>query len=127
MANSLELRSPFLSYNLFKYISNLDPKEKFNAFSKKKLLKKIANRYVPNKIINQKKRGFNAPVSYWMNTQFSQIFKDLLNSQNIKTIFNTSKIEILLEENKNINKDYGNELFNIFCLAIWMNNNKLNI
>ncbi len=127
MANSLELRSPFLNYNLFKYISDLHPKEKFNAFYKKKLLKKIAKRYVPNKIINQKKRGFNAPVSYWMNNQFNQIFRDLLNCQKIKSIFNTSKIEILLEENKNDYKDYGNELFNIFCLAIWINNNKLNI
>ena len=62
-----------------------------------------------------------------MNNQFNQIFRDLLSCQKIKSIFNTSKIEILLEENKNDYKDYGNELFNIFCLAIWINNNKLNI
>ena len=36
MANSLELRSP-LSYDLFKYISNLDPHEKFHAFNKKNI------------------------------------------------------------------------------------------
>ena len=34
MANSLELRSPFLSYNLFKYICDLDPKQKFKSFQK---------------------------------------------------------------------------------------------
>ena len=127
MANSLELRSPFLNYNLFKYVSNLSPKEKFNAFSKKHLLKKISKRYIPNKIINQKKRGFNAPVSNWINNQFNQAFRDHLNSSKIKSIFNTSKIEVVLKENKNNYKDHGNELFNIFCLAIWINNNKLKI
>ena len=127
MANSLELRSPFLSYELFKYMSDLDPQQKYKAFNKKKILKDTAKRYLPEKIINQKKRGFNAPISHWMNTVFNQKFNDLLNSQSIKQLFNTKEIEKILVENKKNNKDYGNELFNIFCLAIWINNNKLNI
>ncbi len=126
MANSLELRSPFLSFNLFEYMSNLDPKEKFDSFNKKNILKKIANMYLPNKLIKQKKRGFNAPVSLWFNNEFGNHFKDLLYSENVKKIFNTSQIEFLLKQNNN-NKDNGNQLFNIFCLAIWINNNKIKI
>lgn len=127
MANSLELRSPFLSYELFKYMSDLDPQQKYKAFNKKKILKDIAKRYLPEKIINQKKRGFNAPISDWINNVFNQKFYDLLNSQRMKQLFNTKEIEKILVKNKKNNKDYGNELFNIFCLAIWINNNKLNI
>ena len=127
MANSLELRSPFLSYNLFKYMSELDPKQKFKSFEKKFLLKNIAKKYLPKKIINQKKRGFNAPVSNWMNNEFNQNLKDLLNSQKVKQLFNIKEVEKILVENKNNNRDHGNTLFNIFCLAIWINNNKLNL
>ena len=127
MANSLELRSPFLSYDLFNYMSELDPKDKFDAFNKKKILKKIAKKYLPEKIINQKKRGFNAPVSNWLNSRFKNTLKDLLYSDNIKSLFNISRIEKILKENENANRDYGNELFNIFCLAIWINNNKLKL
>lgn len=127
MANSLELRSPFLSYDLFDYMSKLDPKDKFDPFNKKKILKQVAKKYLPQKIIHQKKRGFNAPVSNWLNTKLNKTLKDLLYSENIKTLFNVSRIETMLKENENTNKDYGNELFNIFCLAIWINNNKLNI
>ena len=127
MANSLELRSPFLSYEIFKYMCNLDPKEKFQDFNKKKILKNIAKRYLPKQIINQKKRGFNAPISYWMNTEFNQKLNDLLNSQSVKELFNLNEVEKIITENKKSDKDYGNELFNIFCLAIWINNNKLNI
>lgn len=126
MANSLELRSPFLSYDLFEYMSNLDPKEKFNSFNKKKILKKVAKKYIPEKLIRQKKRGFNAPVSQWINKKFGNYFKDLLYSDSLKKIFNTSQIELMLKENKE-RKDNGNQLFNIFCLAIWINNNKLKI
>ena len=82
--------------------------------------------YLPNKLIKQKKRGFNAPVSLWLNNEFSNHFKDLLYSENVKKIFNTSQIEFLLKQNNN-NKDNGNQLFNIFCLAIWINNNKIKI
>ena len=127
MANSLELRSPFLSYDLFNYMSELDPKDKFDAFNKKKILKKIAKKYLPEKIINQKKRGFNAPVSNWLNSKFKNTLQDLLYSENCKSLFNLSRIETILKENDSTNKDYGNELFNIFCLAIWINNNKLKI
>ncbi len=127
MANSLELRSPFLSHDLFNYMSELDPRDKFDIFNRKKILKLIAKKYLPEKIINQKKRGFNAPVSYWLNSKFNNIFKDLLYSKKIKSLLNISRIETILRENESSNKDYGNELFNIFCLAIWINNNKLNI
>ena len=127
MANSLELRSPFLSYDLFNYMSELDPKDKYDAFNKKNFLKQVAKKYLPDKIINQKKRGFNAPVSNWLNSKFNNTIKDLIYSENIKSIFNISRIETILKENESANKDYGNELFNIFCLAIWINNNKLKI
>lgn len=127
MANSLELRSPFLSNQIFEYMCNLDPKEKFQAFNKKKILKNIARKYLPKKIINQRKRGFNAPISHWMNTKFDQKLNDLLNTQNVKELFNVDEVKKILKENKKSDKDYGNELFNIFCIAIWINNNKLNI
>ena len=127
MANSLEIRSPFLSYDLFNYMSNIDPKYKFDPFNKKKILKKIATKYLPKKIINQKKRGFNAPVSNWINGKLNDNFKDLLQSEKVKTLFNISQIEKILKKNNSDHNDYGNELFNIFCLAIWINNNKLNI
>ena len=52
-----------------KTFSSRFPEDKFNAFNKKKILKDVAKLYVPEKIINQRKRGFNAPVSYWINSE----------------------------------------------------------
>ena len=62
-----------------------------------------------------------------MNNEFNQHLKDLFNSQKVKQIFNIKEVEKILVENKNNNIDHGNKLFNIFCLAIWINNNKLDI
>ena len=56
--------------------------------------KKIAKKYLPKKIINQKKRGFNAPVSNWLNSRFKNTLKDLLYSDNIKSIFNILPLPI---------------------------------
>ena len=127
MANSLELRSPFLSFELFKYMSEIDPKYRFNAFEKKKFLKNAANHLLPKNIINQKKRGFNSPVSYWFTNVFFEIFNDLLKSDKAKNMLNVSYVEKLLLKNKNRGIDNGNVLFNLFCLLIWINNNKYSL
>ena len=51
----IRIKKSFLSYDLFKYISNLDPHEKFHAFNKKNILKTSAFNHLPKSIVNQKK------------------------------------------------------------------------
>lgn len=62
MANSLEVRVPFLDHHIVEYVMSLDSKVIFKNKEKKYLLKKIAASLLPPDIIHRKKKGFSAPI-----------------------------------------------------------------
>ncbi len=62
MANSLEVRVPFLDHYIVEYVMSLDSKVIFNKRVKKYLLKKMATSLLPPEIINRSKKGFSAPI-----------------------------------------------------------------
>lgn len=62
MANSLEVRVPFLDHHIIEYVMSLDSKVIFKNKEKKYLLKKIAASLLPPDIIYRKKKGFSAPI-----------------------------------------------------------------
>jgi len=62
MANSLEVRVPFLDHHVVEYVMSLDSKVLFKNKEKKYLLKKIATSLLPTDITYRKKKGFSAPI-----------------------------------------------------------------
>ena len=44
---------------------------------KKDFLKKSQSNILPKKILNAKKKGFNSPVSIWLNNSLNKIAKEL--------------------------------------------------
>ena len=76
MGASLEMRVPFLDYRLVDFAVNLPLKYKIGIFQTKYLLKKVAERYLPKKIIHRKKMGFLLPAEAWL--QSNDIQKTML-------------------------------------------------
>jgi len=66
MRVGLELRSPFLSYDIADFIRKLPSSFKYQKGRRKLILKEVAKRILPNNIINRKKKGFGIPLSPWM-------------------------------------------------------------
>ncbi len=62
MANSLEVRVPFLDHHIVEYVMSLDPDIIFKNSEKKYLLKKVAGSLLPWDIIHRNKKGFSAPI-----------------------------------------------------------------
>lgn len=65
MANSLEIRVPFLDRDLVDYVTKIRPKEKFNNKVNKIILADAVKSYIPNEIINRPKMGFTLPFEGW--------------------------------------------------------------
>ena len=55
MANSVEIRTPFLDKKVIKTAFKTDPQIRFNTKNVKKMVKEVASNYLPNKIIERKK------------------------------------------------------------------------
>lgn len=66
MANSLEIRCPFLDYRILEYSMKFSSKYKSSLFKDKILFKKIIKNFLPKRIIRQKKKGFTPPINKWI-------------------------------------------------------------
>ena len=66
MANSLELRTPFLDKNLLEYSSKLNYDEIMYKGENKYLLKCIAEKHFGYEFVNRPKMGFGLPLGEWI-------------------------------------------------------------
>ena len=66
MAHGIEGRTPFLDHKLAELVFSLKPSLRYEAGVGKDLLKKVAKPYLPEAIINRKKKGFSSPYLEWL-------------------------------------------------------------
>ena len=83
MANSLEVRVPFLDRPLIEYARHIPTKYKVDAQKTKKIFRDIAHEKLESKVSEKKKLGFPVPIRVWM--------KDDDVYSEIKTRFNNAK------------------------------------
>ena len=76
MMAGIEARVPFLENALIEFGLHLPLKYKINKGQGKYLLKKLAERYIPQKNIYRKKAGFPVPWESYMQQVNKEIFKD---------------------------------------------------
>lgn len=95
MANSLEVRTPFLDHNVVDFTFSLPAEYKINRSSKKKLLKDTFRELLPDELISRPKHGFEVPLLNWLkNELWEAIDKKYLSKSFIiqQNIFNFEEI-----------------------------------
>ena len=85
MASSIEIRVPFLSNNLVKYIHSIPVYYKYRFFECKRILREISKKLLPSFIIRRSKTGFTFPLEEMLMQEKDFIIK-LINKEN--AIFN---------------------------------------
>lgn len=112
MANSLEVRVPFLDHELVEFLLSLRENVYFKEGKTKHLLRENIKKVMPKKILDRPKQGFVGPDEYYQNYEW---YKEvLLNGSIIKTgIISQAFIEDLLK-----NRDHW-RLWKILILEKW--------
>ena len=130
MLNSIEARTPFLDDEMINYIKNVPSKYLTKMTNSKILLKDIARKYIPDEIINRKKKGFVLPKESWLKKELkNQLIyfasKEFLSKQEI---FSYSYLDNLLKKffssNKNIN--LTEKTWTFFIFQFWYEKNVFN-
>jgi len=101
MANSLEVRVPFLDYQVVDFIFSLPDEYKITNSIRKRILQDAFRDVLPEKLYNRPKKGFEVPLLKWFRKEMkSLIVDDLLSEKNIteQGIFNYSEIEKLKQQ-----------------------------
>ncbi len=129
MANSVEIRVPFLKKTFIKDSLKINPSLNFKKngssnFDKKWLLKKILSEKIPSLPLNTEKKGFSVPLQKWIAEDLIDHFSQVLLDVNSINYFgmNAKEITKLLEEHKNYNFDHKWPIFTIFSIFSWKSN-----
>lgn len=95
MANSLEVRVPFLDHELVDFVFSLPSNYKINNKSRKIILKEAFNNLLPAELLNRPKHGFEVPLLKWFRTDLKNLIeKELLSEDFIieQGVFNYNEI-----------------------------------
>jgi asparagine synthase (glutamine-hydrolysing) len=112
MANSLEVRVPFLDHTIIEKVFSLNENTYYKPHQTKDLLYQNIKNYLPQSVLNRKKQGFVGPDSYYMNLSIYK--KELSDSLLVKhNIINQNYIEDLL------NETYNWKLWKILVMEKW--------
>lgn len=97
MANSVEVRYPFLDKNLIEFSTNIPSEFKLRDYNEKYILKKMGSKFVPKSVIDREKFHFIAPGSPYLIQHNNGYINDLLSFETIKRqgYFDPVAIEVL--------------------------------
>ena len=121
MANSLEVRVPYLDNDLSQYAIN----SKIDFLTSKKFktkspLKEILRKYHPNFKIHKNKKGFSFPLSNWMKNDMKDYILNVFNSSNYLVLGLDSKlVHKKLSNYFNGDNALENEIWMYLNLFIW--------
>ena len=123
MACSLEVRAPFLDYELVEFVMGLPPGLKLKGLTSKYLLKKVMKNFLPNEVIQRKKKGFGVPIAKWVKGPLRELFGDLLSPDRIKQegFLNPEYVTSLLQDHLLNKKDNRKQLWTLLVWELWVN------
>ena len=101
MANSVEVRCPFLDHHVVEFAFSLPSEYKINKAGRKRIVKDAFRNILPPEIYNRGKRGFEIPMLKWFREELhTYIFDDLLNEKFVKDqgIFNPEFINCMKKQ-----------------------------
>lgn len=121
MANSLEVRVPFLDYRLIEFIESLPPTLKLHGLTGKYLHKKALEKWLPKNVVYCKKKGFANPIEEWLRTGMRPILEEyLLGSDSATTLFfDQEYIRQMLEHDRDGKDQFRRHIYLLLSFELW--------
>lgn len=121
MANSLEVRVPFLDNELFNFASRLQMKWKLKGMTTKVLLRKAFADVLPPEIVSAPKLGFTPPMGQWFKGPLKPLMAELLNDRELqnRALIDFPYARQIFDEHLSGQVDQSRKLMSLFCYLNW--------
>lgn len=121
MANSLEMRVPYLDKELVAFLETLPSNFKLRGSKHKYIHKKAAEKWLPAEIINREKRGFETPMDEWLQGSFADDAKEIFNAKNSasRNFFNLGFLNRMIDLHKSGKENYLRHIFALLSFEMW--------
>jgi asparagine synthase (glutamine-hydrolysing) len=121
MAASIELRPPFLDYQLVELAFSLPSSLKAGLRTTKWVVKEVARKYLPHDLVDRRKVGFRVPLENWFRGELRSLAWDMLDSSSsfVAQTMDRDTIRSLLQKHE---AGRGNEemrIWTLLCLEVW--------
>ncbi|MBP3664662.1 MAG: asparagine synthase (glutamine-hydrolyzing), partial [Tyzzerella sp.] len=120
MANSLEVRVPFLDKNVMALAETLPLEYRVNPPKTKLALRAAADRVIQKKTAEKKKLGFPIPIRVWLREEkYYNRVKAMFQTKEAEQFFHVESLLRLLEEHKAQKHDNSRKIWTVYIFLIW--------
>ncbi len=120
MANSLELRVPFLDKEIMALAGRIPLKYRVNSENTKYAMRQAAARRMPEKWSGKKKLGFPVPTRVWLKEdKYYGIVREAFESPAAQRFFHTEKLIKLLDDHRAGRADNSRRVWTVYTFLVW--------
>ncbi|OBK80890.1 asparagine synthase (glutamine-hydrolyzing) [Mycobacterium sp. 1164985.4] len=120
MANSLELRVPFLDPEVFAVASRLPYDQKITRATTKFALRRALEPIVPEHVLNRPKLGFPVPIRHWLRAgELLDWAHSMVNSSQAGDLVDLAAVRTMLEEHRSGTSDHSRRLWTVLIFMLW--------
>ena len=121
MLSSLESRAPYLDPRVRHFAFGLPDHLKVDGIQTKPLLKHVASRYLPRRIVRQRKRGLSVPVNQLMRTELRDDFDRVVRDERFEHmgLLPPGRVGELISQHRARRADHGRALWTLLVLGMW--------
>jgi asparagine synthase (glutamine-hydrolysing) len=121
MMASVEVRVPFIDKEIIEYAMQIPGKMKYQRGESKFILKKIAEKYLPNKIIYRPKASFGVPLRSWISGDLKPMVDEFLSEDIIKKrgIFDYKIVSEIIKKDRLGLEDNAQKIYQLITLELW--------
>ncbi|ONF74137.1 asparagine synthase (glutamine-hydrolyzing) [Amycolatopsis keratiniphila] len=119
MANSLELRVPFLDAEVFKVASTIPLDQKLAHGTTKYALRQALAKIIPGHVLNRRKLGFPVPIRLWLRNEMYDWAKGIISDSQTDALLDKKAVLALLEEHKAGQLDRSRQLWALLVFMLW--------
>lgn len=121
MANSLEVRVPFLDHRLVEFAESLPANLKLKKLRAKHLHKEAIKEWLPLSAIDRKKKGFDMPLGKWLRSHMWSYVHEVLFSpaSSVMNYFDLFQLKKILDADRSKRDTYERHIFLLLTFELW--------
>ncbi|WNG85652.1 asparagine synthase (glutamine-hydrolyzing) [Mycobacterium sp. ITM-2016-00317] len=120
MANSLELRVPFLDPEVFAVASRLPYDQKITRSTTKYALRRALEPIVPAHVLNRPKLGFPVPIRHWLRSgELLDWAYGMVGSSGAGRLVDLAAVRAMLDEHRGGTTDHSRRLWTVLIFMLW--------
>lgn len=122
MATSLEARCPLLDHRVIEFAWRLPTTAKVRHGQGKWILREVLARYVPPRLFERPKQGFDVPVGGWLRGPLKAWAADLLAEPRLRSqgLLDAQAVQACWQEHASGRRDRSRVLWAILMLQAWL-------